>query len=128
MEWFIKVIKNFSFKGRARRKEYWMFMLVFTVVLFGLTFIDDAVGTQSKITPIGLFIGVFTLAFLIQYLAVGIRRLHDTGRSAWWFLINFVPFVGPVIWLLLMLLEGQQGENNYGPDPKQSTFPERTTV
>ena len=128
MEWFIKVIKNFSFKGRARRSEFWMFMLIFLLIMISLGFIDVALGMYSEKNDIGLFSGVFIVAILIQYLAVGIRRLHDTGRSAWWFLINFIPFVGSVIWLLLMLLEGQQGENQYGSDPKQPTFPERTTV
>jgi uncharacterized membrane protein YhaH (DUF805 family) len=120
MEWFIKVVKSFSFGGRARRKEYWMFFLFVIVISFLLGLLDAILGTYSKRAEIGLLGGLFVLAIVIQSIAVGVRRLHDTGRSGWWLLINFVPFVGPIIVLVLMILEGQQGENRYGPDPKQA--------
>ena len=120
MNWFIKVSKNFSFKGRARRKEYWMFMLIFLLAMLLLIFADNALGTYSDKDDIGLLSGIYILATLIQYLAVSVRRLHDTGRTGWWLLTSFIPFIGPVIWLILTVLEGQQGSNQYGPDPKQS--------
>ncbi len=121
MEWFIKVIKNFSFSGRARRKEYWFFLLFVIVIVFVLGLLDSIIGTYSKETELGLFSGIFMLGILIQSIAVGVRRLHDTGRSGWWLLINFVPLVGWIILLVLMLLAGQQGTNEYGPDPRQTS-------
>jgi uncharacterized membrane protein YhaH (DUF805 family) len=120
MEWFIKVIKNFSFNGRARRKEYWFFFLFVVVIAFLLGLLDSVVGTYSTEAELGLLGGLFILAILIQSIAVGVRRLHDTGKSGWWLLINFVPFVGPIIVLVLMVLAGEQGKNQYGPDPKQA--------
>ena len=119
MGWFIKVVKNFSFSGRARRKEYWMFMLFLMLAMLLLTYIDMALGTYSDKSEIGLFSGIFLFAILIQTIAVSVRRLHDTGRSGWWFLVNFIPFVGSIIGLVLMVFEGQQGDNPYGPDPKE---------
>lgn len=118
MEWFLKVVKSFSFEGRARRKEYWMFVLVAVVIALVLGFIDGMLGTYSLSTGIGLLGGIFSIAILIQSIAVGVRRLHDTGRSGWWLLIAFIPFVGPIIVLVLMALEGKQGDNQYGSDPK----------
>ncbi len=120
MEWFIKVVKNFSFSGRARRKEYWMFFLFVIVIAFGLGLLDAILGTYSKEAEIGLLGTIFILAIVIQSIAVGVRRLHDTGRSGWWLLINLVPFVGPIVVLVLMVLEGQSGDNQYGPDPRHA--------
>ncbi len=118
MEWFLKVVKSFSFEGRARRKEYWMFVLFVVIIGFVLGFFDSLLGIYSPKAEIGLLSGLFALAILIQHIAVGVRRLHDTGRSGWWLLIVLIPFVGPIIVLVLMALEGRQGDNQYGPDPK----------
>jgi uncharacterized membrane protein YhaH (DUF805 family) len=118
MEWFLKVIKSFSFEGRARRKEYWMFVLVAVVAGIVLAFIDGMLGIYSENAGIGLLGGLFAISILIQCIAVGVRRLHDTGRSGWWLLVNLVPFVGWIVVLVLMALEGKQGDNPYGPDPK----------
>lgn len=119
MEWFLKVIKNFSFKGRARRKEYWMFVLFVIPISLVLAFIDGFFGFYSEAAGIGLLGAIFTISILVQGIAVGVRRLHDIGRSGWWLLINLIPFVGWMIVLVLMALKGKQGDNSYGPDPKQ---------
>lgn len=120
MEWFLKVIKSFSFDGRARRKEYWMFVLFTVIIALVLGFIDGLLGIYSEDAGVGLLGGIFIIAILVQSIAVGVRRLlHDTGRSGWWLLVNLVPFAGPIIVLVLMALEGMQGDNPYGPDPKQ---------
>ncbi|HMM47436.1 MAG TPA: DUF805 domain-containing protein [Thiobacillaceae bacterium] len=120
MEWFVKVVKSFSFQGRARRKEYWMFVLFAVVITFVLGLLDGILGTYSAETGIGLLGVIFTLGILIQSIAVGVRRLHDTGRSGWWLLINFIPFVGWLIVIVLLALDGQRGENRFGADPKQT--------
>ena len=120
MEWFIKVVKSFSFSGRARRKEYWMFVLIAVVIAIFLALADGITGTYSSELGFGLLGGLFLLAILIQSIAVGVRRLHDTGRSGWWLLLNLIPLVGPIIVLVLMALDGQSGDNAYGPNPKQA--------
>ncbi|MFD6416420.1 DUF805 domain-containing protein [Streptomyces sp. NPDC060194] len=115
MNWYLAVLKNYAgFKGRARRKEYWMFNLINVVValvLGGIGFaIDPTVGMALY--------GVYLLGTLIPSLAVLIRRLHDTGRSGAWFFIGLVPFVGGIILLVFTATEGTRDHNAYGPDPK----------
>ncbi len=120
MEWFVKVVKSFSFSGRARRKEYWMFVLIAVLIAIFLALADGITGTYSSELGFGLLGGLFLLGILIQSIAVGVRRLHDTGRSGWWLLLNLIPLVGPIIVLVLMALDGQSGDNAYGPNPKQA--------
>jgi uncharacterized membrane protein YhaH (DUF805 family) len=120
MEWFLKVVKSFSFDGRARRKEYWMFTLFAVIIAVGLSLVDGITGFYSGALGVGLLSGLFWLGILVQSIAVGVRRLHDTGRSGWWLLLILIPIVGPLIVLVLMVFEGQQGDNAYGPDPKQA--------
>ena len=120
MEWFVKVVKSFSFSGRARRKEYWMFVLIAVLIAIFLALADGITGTYSSELGFGLLGGLFLLGILIQSIAVGVRRLHDTGRSGWWLLLNLIPLVGPIIVLVLMALDGQSGDNAYGSNPKQA--------
>lgn len=112
MNWYIDVIKNYAvFSGRARRKEYWMFMLFNLLISFALGFIEGFLGGP------GILSLIYTLAILIPSLAVTVRRLHDTGRSGWWVLISIVPILG-IILLIFMLLDSQPNENEYGQNPK----------
>jgi len=112
MEWYLRVVRdNFAnFNGRARRKEYWMFVLfnmIFSTVAYGL---DNMLGT--------MFIsGVYSLAVLIPLIAVSVRRLHDIGKSGWWFLLMFIPF-GIFVLIYFFVLEGDSGRNQYGNSPK----------
>ncbi|MEU3253632.1 DUF805 domain-containing protein [Streptomyces sp. NPDC006997] len=114
MQWFIAALKKYAeFSGRARRKEYWMFVLfssLIYVVLMG-------VGLAADLTWLPV---VFGAAMLVPSLSVGVRRLHDTGRSGWWLLIGAVPFVGGVVLLVFACLDGQPGVNKYGPNPKEA--------
>lgn len=121
MEWFLKVIKNFSFQGRARRKEYWMYALFVTLIAVVLSLIDLFAGTYSASIGLGLLSGLFSLATLIQGIAVCVRRLHDLGKSGWWLLIMLIPLIGPIVILVFMVLDGQPGENQYGPNPKTAS-------
>ncbi|MEF2966993.1 DUF805 domain-containing protein [Paenibacillus sp. M1] len=113
MDWYLKVLKNYvGFEGRARRKEYWMFVLFNFIISFILGFVSGLIG-------IGNILGyLYSLAVLLPSLAVLFRRLHDTGKSGWWVLISLIPVVGTIILLVFTCLDGDEGINKYGPNPK----------
>jgi uncharacterized membrane protein YhaH (DUF805 family) len=119
MNWFFQALKKYAvFEGRARRKEYWFFILFYFIFLLVLALIDGMTGTFDQEAGIGLFSAIFVLAMLIPNISVTVRRLHDTDRSGWWWWIALIPLIG-VIWLIvLMVLDGTAGQNQYGPDPK----------
>jgi uncharacterized membrane protein YhaH (DUF805 family) len=119
MEWYIKVLKQFSnFKTRARRKEYWMFTL-FSVIISGiLTLIDNNLGTEVN-TGTGLFGGIYSLLILVPSLAVSVRRLHDVGKSGWMLLVALIPLIGAIWLLILFCKDSKLGENEWGVNPKE---------
>ena len=107
------------FSGRARRKEYWLFYLLFLLVYIFFAIIDASSGTLDPETGIGVLTGILFLAFLIPQLAVGVRRLHDTDRSGWWLLVGFIPLVGPILLIVFFCLDGSAGDNRFGENPKE---------
>ena len=119
MNWYIKALKQYTdFGGRARRKEYWFFTLfniLFTIVI---SVFDVMFGTIDMQTGVGLLGVVYMLLLLIPGTAVLVRRLHDTGRSAWWLLMFLIPLLGFVVLFIFLLLDSEDGENEYGPNPK----------
>lgn len=121
MSWYIEVLKKYvTFSGRARRKEYWMFILFNLIFSIVATILDSVLGTRNPDTGYGIVSGLYSLAVLLPSLAVLVRRLHDIGKSGWWFFISLIPIVG-VIWLLVLLAtDSQPGDNQYGPNPKTS--------
>ena len=124
MHWYLDVLKKYAvFGGRARRKEYWLFTLFNMIIAYVLLAIDYLVGTDYG-SNMGLLYTLYILATLLPSLAVFVRRLHDTGRSGWWFFIGFVPLVGAIILIVFMVLDSQSGSNKYGENPKSvSTVP-----
>lgn len=119
MNYYMDVLrKYFVFSGRARRKEYWMFFLFNLLATIVLVFIDSAIGMYSAENGIGLLSGLYSLAVLIPSISVGVRRLHDTGKSGWWMLIALVPFIGSIVLLVFFVLDSDPGSNQYGPNPK----------
>lgn len=119
MDWVRKAYGKYAdFSGRARRKEYWFFVLFFVLVSIGLAIVDTLLGTYSETRQVGLFGGVFGLGSLIPALALGVRRLHDIGRSGWWLLLMLLPLVGTIVLLVFALLDSQPGDNRFGPNPK----------
>ncbi|MBY4593996.1 DUF805 domain-containing protein [Ottowia caeni] len=119
MNWFLIALKKYAtFSGRAQRAEYWYFVLFYILILFGLTLIDSITGSYSAESGMGLLGGIFTLLLLIPSIAVGARRLHDTGRSGWWLLIALIPLVGAIVLLVFTVQDSTPGENQYGPNPK----------
>lgn len=114
MEWYLKVLKNYvGFQGRARRKEYWMYTLFSVIVSIILSVIETIIGLPSVLT------GIYSLAVLLPTLAVGVRRLHDTGRSGWWLLLSFIPLIGAIV-LLVFFCEDSKENNRYGSNPKMA--------
>lgn len=105
--WFLDAVKNkyADFNGRARRQEYWMYVLVYILLLIATSIIDAIIGF-----PIFTLIAIFGLA--VPSLAVSFRRIHDTGKSGWFIL---VPFYG----LYLLFVDGTPGSNEYGANPKE---------
>jgi len=119
MNWYLEVLRKYAvFDGRARRKEYWYFFLINTVISIFLAFIDSFTGTISEDAGIGLLDGLYALAVLIPGTAVTVRRLHDTDRSGWWILIGLIPVIGGIALLVFMILDSTPGDNQYGPNPK----------
>ena len=132
MEWMLMPLRRYAdFSGRSRRKEYWMwtlFILIVYLVCFALigaggfftSMFDPSV--EPQITVVGWLgfglLGIFALAIFIPALAVTIRRLHDQDKSGWFILLQFIPYIGGIILLVFMCLEGTKGENRFGPDPK----------
>jgi uncharacterized membrane protein YhaH (DUF805 family) len=119
MSWYFKVLQNyFNFSGRARRKEYWMFFLFQIIFAIVAIIIDNVLGLAIKDIGYGPVYGLYALATLIPGLAVTVRRLHDIGKSGWYFLLAFIPFIGGIILLVFAVTDGDVGANTYGPDPK----------
>jgi uncharacterized membrane protein YhaH (DUF805 family) len=121
--WDIITKKYSMINGRARRKEFWMFSLWQTLIVWAPLFIGFVLATASEDVAIvgGLFIFVgiiFALALSCPSICLQVRRLHDRGMSGWFWLINFIPYVGGLIILVLMCLDSQRGDNQYGPNPK----------
>ncbi|ULT28415.1 DUF805 domain-containing protein [Sphingobacterium sp. E70] len=110
----MKVVRDnyANFNGRARRKEYWMFFLA--NVIIGVVF-----GILGQIASLFSYISyLVSLALLIPGIAaVGVRRLHDTNKSGWFLLLGLIPLVNLYL-IYLMVIEGDKGPNQYGPDPK----------
>ena len=122
MNWYLEVLKKYAvFSGRARRKEYWFFVLFNIIIALALTFIDFSTGLYDVESEIGLLSSLYSLAVLVPSIAVTIRRLHDTGRTGWWFLIAFVPIIGAIVLLVFMVFDSTPGDNQYGPNPKDAT-------
>ena len=108
--------KNFAtFSGRARRAEYWWWTLFASLVALAPQIVN--VGIIRMDGSVNWFSLIALLIILFPGVAVSVRRLHDTGRSGWWLLINLVPLIGYFIFLYWMIKRGDQGSNQFGPDP-----------
>ncbi|MCH8184619.1 MAG: DUF805 domain-containing protein [Chloroflexi bacterium] len=121
MNWYLEVLKKYAvFNGRARRKEYWYFFLFSSIIGWVLLVIDAVIGTFSAEAGIGLLSGIYTMAVLIPHIGVLVRRLHDTDRSGWWWLIGLIPLIGIVVLFVFLVQDSKPGENRYGSNPKSA--------
>jgi uncharacterized membrane protein YhaH (DUF805 family) len=118
MDWYFKVLRNYvGFGGRARRKEYWMFILVNLVLTGVLGILDKMLGLKIGADE-GALTTLYGVLIFLPYWAVQFRRLHDTDRSAWWLLLLLIPIVGWLIILAFNCQSGTPGPNKFGADPK----------
>lgn len=109
--------KFVDFSGRARRSEYWYFALFTFLVSIVTSILDAFLGTDYDNTSGGLVNTLVGLVLFLPSLAVGVRRLHDTGRSGWWILIGLIPIIGWII-LIVWFCTDSTSDNQYGPNPK----------
>jgi len=115
MDWYMAVLKKYAeFSGRARRREYWMFVLINFLIGCALGVIGALVHGLSFLS------WLYSLAVLVPSIAVSVRRLHDTGRSGWWLLIGLIPLIGLIVLIVFLATDGEPGDNEYGPNPKSS--------
>jgi uncharacterized membrane protein YhaH (DUF805 family) len=113
VEWYLKVLKNYAvFNGRARRTEYWMFFLFNAIITIILSILENIGDITNVLT------GIYGILTLLPSLAVGARRLHDSGKSGWWLLIGLIPFIGTIILLIFFCLDSEEGDNRFGANPK----------
>jgi uncharacterized membrane protein YhaH (DUF805 family) len=115
MNYYIKVLQNYAnFNGRARRSEYWYFVLFNFIISLGINLIGAAVDFD-------MLGNIYSLAVLIPSLAVAVRRMHDVGKSGWFILI-------PIYNLILACTDSQAGDNEYGPNPKNASASDKTVL
>jgi uncharacterized membrane protein YhaH (DUF805 family) len=125
MHYYTDVLKKYAvFKGRAPRKEYWMFCLGNFIIGISINLVQfllvlSYLGQLSSLVI--LIAWVFALGVIIPGIAVTVRRLHDTGRSGWWIFIGFVPIIGACTLFVFLVLDSQAGDNQYGSNPKGVT-------
>ncbi len=116
MNYFLDGLKNFAdFSGRARRPEYWFFILfvyIITLVMYGI----DFVALDAAESGYGILSSIFSLVILVPSISLAVRRLHDTGRSGWWYLVCLIPLGGLV--LIYFLVQDSESDNQYGPSLK----------
>lgn len=103
-----------DFSGRARRKEFWMFYLFNIIASCIASVLDSVIGTG------GILAAIYALGVLLPNLAVGVRRLHDIGKSGWNWLWAFIPLIGAIVVLVWFCKDSQPGDNQYGPNPKMA--------
>ena len=114
MEYFVNALKKYAeFEGRARRKEYWMFILFYMIFYIVAKMIDGVLETY-------LISALYSLGLIIPSISICARRLHDTGRSGWWQLINLAPLVGQIV-MFVFLVQDSHDHNQYGDNPKLTT-------
>jgi len=118
MNWFLMAMRKYAnFSGRSQRAEYWWFFLVYFLLMILAVFIDVALGLTMGESGVGVLTLMLILLFFIPVISVGVRRLHDIGRSGWWMLLMIVPF-GSLVLMVMAMLDSKPETNKWGPSPK----------
>ncbi len=117
MNYYSICLSKFAdFSGRARRREYWTFAIVNCLIALLLLILGLAFGEDSPASNI--LVTIFYLIMLVPNLSESVRRLHDIGKSGWWLFIGLVPLVGSLLLLVWSFMDSEEGENQYGENPK----------
>lgn len=117
MDYFLDPFRKFKdFSGRATRKQFWIPAVINFLIIYLLSGLDVLLGTRS-IQGQGYISSLYSLITLLPMIALGVRRLHDTNRSGWWYLFTLVPIVGPITVLIFFGKPSQAGPNKYDPQP-----------
>ena len=129
IDWYKKVVfENYAnFTGRARRSEYWYYTLcnvIISLIMYVLIIIAVAIGSDGESPGILFYLlygilMIYVLATFLPTLAVVVRRLHDTGKSGWYYLIGLIPLVGGILLIIALVTDSQPGSNQWGPNPKE---------
>lgn len=117
MNWYVQAFQKYAdFNGRSRRSEYWYFVLINTLIVWGIIIIEFVLKTY------GILTALYAIGTIVPAFAVTVRRLHDTGRSGWNILLGLIPIVGGVIVLIFLLEDSQVGENRYGAAKRRDAY------
>ncbi len=120
MEWYFTVLRKYAvFSGRARRKEYWIYNLINSIVISILAVSEGFTSRFDTGYGIGMLTSIYILGVMIPSIAVTVRRLHDTGRSGLWYFVGLIPVIGWLAVLIFTLLDSEFGSNEYGDNPKE---------
>ncbi|WP_380176716.1 DUF805 domain-containing protein [Kineococcus sp. DHX-1] len=116
------VFRNYAnFSGRARRAEYWWYTLALAILgfVYGvISGVADGSGASGLANVLTILFGLVYLAIIVPTIAVTVRRLHDTGKSGFFWFIGLIPFVGGIILIVFCAQDSVPGPNQYGPNPK----------
>ena len=122
---FASFWKNYvNFSGRARRAEYWKAVLSLVLLVIPLSVLDVFLFPDLVLeNGLGPASSLFTLAVILPAISMSVRRLHDTSRSGWWYLVTFLPLVGSIVLFVFMVLDSTPGTNKWGESPKSFAGP-----
>lgn len=117
MNWYLGVLRKYAqFSGRARRKEYWYFILFNNIIMFGFPILASTIN-DDVLKVVAVIDAVYCLAVFIPSIAVTVRRLHDSNNSGWWTLLILIPYIGGLILIIFCVLPSYSGTNKYGDNP-----------
>lgn len=121
MKWYLKVLNHYAdFNERASRTEYWMFVLFSIAFAMVATILDNLFGLTVGELPYGIFYFLYGLGVFIPTLVVGVRRLHDVGKSGWMIFVALIPLIGTIWLFVLLVTDSSPRENQYGANPKEA--------
>ncbi len=121
-DWYLRGLQRYiQFTGRAGRAEFWYYILVYILIILVLRAIDGLLFGVNAGN--GVLTWLFWLFSIMPNLAIGARRLHDTGRSGWWLLLSLIPIIGLIVLIIWFVSRGAEGDNAFGPAPVATPKP-----
>ncbi len=118
--WLVSLKRWNDFRGRSSRTEYWNFALFTAIVVLLIPAFAEVISGDDE-SPLSLFASLFALLYalvtFIPNIALSVRRLHDIGRSGWWWFIGLIPILNLLL-VIWAIFPGEEGDNRYGPPPR----------